>query len=121
MVDFDGVGNLSGAFSDCFHQPCACLPILVFSLPDLMPCPASKCLSLPEPLIRCSQVKPVPRPTRHALGNMPNLPAEIIARIQGSLDAQSVELSQVASGVLLDEVIARYRAKLQVVMPKEAT
>lgn len=46
---------------------------------------------------------------------------EIVARLQGSLDAQSDELSQVASGVLLDEVIARYGAQLQVVMPKEAT
>lgn len=47
--------------------------------------------------------------------------AEIIATLQHSMNAQNVELSQVASGVLLDEVIARYGAKLQIVMPKDAT
>lgn len=56
-----------------------------------------------------------------AKANNRSMNAEIIARLQGSLDAQSVELSQVASGVLLDEVIARYGAQLQIIMPKEAT
>ena len=51
-------------------------------------------------------------------GNGRSVSAEIIATLQHFMNAQSVELCQVASGVLLDEVIARYGVKLQIVMPK---
>ena len=56
-----------------------------------------------------------------AKANGRSVNAEIIATLQHSMNAQNVELSQVASAVLLDEVIARYGAKLQIVMPKSDT
>lgn len=56
-----------------------------------------------------------------AKANGRSVNAEIIATLQQSMRAQNADLSQVASGVLLDEVIARYGAKLQIIMPKEAT
>lgn len=45
--------------------------------------------------------------------------AEIIARLRASLDHSTTSLSAVPDGLLLDEVIVRYGARLQLVIDND--